>query len=64
MLKMQKLLLIWISDQQGKGDNVHSEQQKHKRIFNHLKDTLYWCLFIQRKSAAFKHMTLLNNLFL
>lgn len=39
LLKMEELLLIWISDQQVKGDNVNSTliQQNVKKIFNNLK---------------------------
>jgi hypothetical protein len=45
-------LLIWISDQQAKGDNVNSAvlRQKAKRIFDNIKASLYWCLFARNMS--------------
>jgi hypothetical protein len=47
LLKMEKLSLILISDQQAKGDNVNSTltRQKAMTIFYSLKTSLYWCLF-------------------
>jgi len=40
LLKMEKLLLTWISDKQAKGDNANSTliRQKATRIFDDLKE--------------------------
>jgi hypothetical protein len=42
LFKTGKLLLIWISDQQAKGDNMNSTliRQKARRIFCNLKASL------------------------
>jgi hypothetical protein len=58
---MKKLLLILISDQQAKGDNVNFIliRQKAKRIFDKL-NSLSWCLFTQKISLVLKFITSLE----
>jgi hypothetical protein len=57
ILKTEKLLLIWISDQEAKGDNVNSKliRKKAKRIFYKLKVSLYQCLFTKKNFSAEVH---------
>jgi hypothetical protein len=51
ILNTEKLLLIWISDQEARGDNVNSKllRKKAKRIFGKLRISLYQCLFTKKK---------------
>jgi hypothetical protein len=50
LLKIDKLSM-WLSDWQGKGDNVSLSliRQKAKRIFDNPNASLYWHLFTKKK---------------
>jgi hypothetical protein len=58
LLKMEQLLTS-IFDQ---GDNANSThiRQKAKTVFNNLKASLYWCLFIQKMCFVLKFMASLG----
>jgi hypothetical protein len=59
---MEKILLIWISDQQAERDHVNSTlmMQKAKRMFDTLKASLHWCLFTKKIRLVLKYMTSLE----
>jgi hypothetical protein len=56
--KIEKLLLMWFSDQQAKGDNVMSCLNA-KRIFDN--GGFYWYLFARKMSLVPKFMTSLER---
>jgi hypothetical protein len=56
---MEKLLAIWFSNQQVKGNNVTSTviRKKAKMILDSSKASLHWCLFAWKMNLMLMFLT-------